>query len=211
MDIPFDTLSKDARYKLLTALVVPRPIAWITSLGAGGLTNAAPFSFFNVLGNDPPIVAFAPSDRADGSLKDTARNIEETKEFVVNLVDLEVAPQMHASAAPFPAHVSELEALGIVTEPSVSVRPPRIKASKVHLECKHWGTVMVENNRVVFGVVAHLHVADGLVNPENHRVDPNGFLGVGRLQGPGWYASTEERFDLGRYPDPAVLLGKNGG
>lgn len=206
MDIPFDTLSKDARYKLLTALVVPRPIAWITTLGAGGLTNAAPFSFFNVLGNDPPIVAFGPSTRADGSLKDTARNIEETKEFVVNLVDLEVAPQMHASAAPFPASVSELDALGILSEPSASVRPPRIKDSKVHLECRHWGTVMVEQNRVIFGVVTHVHVADGLVDPTNYHVDPNGFFGVGRLLGPGWYASSKERFNLGRYPDPAAIV-----
>lgn len=211
MDIPFDTLSKDARYKLLTALVVPRPIAWVTSLGATGLTNAAPFSFFNVLGNDPPIVAFGPSDRADGSLKDTARNIEETKEFVVNLVDLSVAPQMHATAAPFPAHVSELEALGIITEASTSVRPPRIKDSKVHLECKHWGTVMVEQNRVIFGVVTHLHVADGIVDPANYRVDPNAFFGVGRLLGPGWYATTKDRFDLGRYPDPNTSRKTNGG
>lgn len=202
MDIDLSQLEQGHRYKLLTALVVPRPIAWVTSLNADGSINAAPFSFFNVMGNRPPLVALGPGDRPDGSIKDTPRNIAERGHFVVNLVDKELAELMHKTAAPFEAGRSETEALGIETEPSTTIETPRIKACKVHLECKHWGTVMVEQNRVVFGIIEHMHVRDGLVDSETYRIEPGAFEGIGRLQGPGWYSTSADRFDLGKFPAP---------
>ncbi len=201
MDVNFTSLSPNVRYKLLTALVVPRPIAWVTTLSETDIVNAAPYSFFNVMGNKPPVVAFGPGDRLDGTLKDTMRNIEHRREFVVNLVDPLVAEAMHHSAAPFPPEQSETDALELVTEPSSSLKTPRIQASKVHLECTLWDTIRVGENRIVLGLVQHLHTADGLIDPETHHIAPGAFEGVGRLQGPGWYCTTAERFDLGRYPD----------
>lgn len=202
MDLDLTTLSQGVRYKILTALVVPRPIAWVTSVDAEGRVNAAPFSFFNVLGNKPPLVAFAPGDRPDGSPKDTARNVKLSGDFVVNLVDRECAEVMHASAFDFPADVSEVEALGLETLPSTKVRAPRLAISKIHLECRHWGTLEIGGNRVVLGIVEYMHVPDGLLDPETFHVQPGGFEGVGRLQGPGWYCTSADRFNLGRYPSP---------
>lgn len=209
MDVDFTSLSPKVRYKLLTALVVPRPIAWITTLNGDGKVNAAPYSFFNVMGNRPPIVAFGPGDRPDGSRKDSERNIEERREFVVNLVHPSVAEAMHHSAAPLDPDTSETEALELETEASQSVEIPRIAACKVHLECKYWGTIEVEQNRIVLGVVKHLHAADGILDPTTHHIAPGAFEAVGRLQGPGWYCTTGEQFDLGAFPRVEALSKKS--
>lgn len=194
------SLTQGSRYKLLTALVIPRPIAWITTLNEDGTVNAAPYSFFNVLGNRPPIIAFGPGEKVDGSLKDTPRNIASRGNFVVNLVHERVADAMHRSAAPFPAGISEVEALGLQVDPSVSVETPRISACKVSLECEHHSTIEIGENRVVFGLVRYMHVRDGLLDPETFLLKPGAFDGVGRLQGPGWYCSSKDRFDLGPFP-----------
>jgi flavin reductase (DIM6/NTAB) family NADH-FMN oxidoreductase RutF len=202
MDIDFCELSPNHRYKLLTALVVPRPIAWVTSLNPNGSVNAAPYSFFNVLGNRPPLVAIGTGDRPDGTLKDTPRNIEERKEFVVNLADRPFAELLHQSSAPFVAGESEVDALGIPTEPSTTLKTPRIKGCKVHLECELAEMHFVEQNRIVFGFIRHLHVEDGVIEPETFHVQPGAFEGIGRLQGPGWYCTSADRFDLGKFPAP---------
>lgn len=206
MDIDLLTLSEDRRYKLLTALVIPRPIAWITTESPEGLVNVAPFSFFNVLGNEPPLVAFGPSERAAGVLKDTPRNIAATGEFVVNLVDPGCLELMHQTASALPADVSEAEAVGLQLVPSVSVKPPRLAVSQVSLECRHERTIEIGDNRVVFGIIQHLHVQDGIVDPTTLRTEPGAFVAVGRLQGPGNYCTTRDLVKLGPYPAPAELM-----
>lgn len=206
MDIDMTALKQSARYKLLTSLVIPRPIAWITTLNENDSVNAAPYSFFNVLGNRPPLVAFGPGNKADESPKDTPQNIERTGHFVVNLVHDRVADAMHRTAAPFPRGESEVEAIGIELEPSTVIATPRIAACKVHLECEYHSTIEIEQNRVVFGIVRHLHVRDGLVDEETFHVRPGAFEGVGRLQGPGWYCTTKDRFDLGSFPTVEAAL-----
>jgi flavin reductase (DIM6/NTAB) family NADH-FMN oxidoreductase RutF len=192
-------ITQSARYKLLTSLVVPRPIGWITSQNADGLVNLAPYSFFNVLGNTPPVVAFAPSARDDGSLKDTARNVETTAEFVVNLVTPESVDVMHRSAATYAPLQSEVLALGLELLPSLKVRTPRLAISPVHLECRYERTVEIGRNRIVFGEILVIHTPEGLVDPQTFRL-ASPLVAVGRLGGPGHYATTRDEFDLGPIP-----------
>lgn len=200
MDLALSELSPNVRYKLLTALVIPRPIAWITSLGERGQVNAAPYSFFNVLGNEPPIVAFGPGNKSPGQPKDTAVNVEREREFVVNLVDRSGAEAMHKSASALPAEMSEVELLGLELLPSQKVRTPRLAVSRVQLECRYETKVEIGKNRVLFGVVEVIHVPDGWIDPKNFHIEPGIFEAVGRLQGPGHYCTTATQFALGHYP-----------
>ncbi len=119
MEFDFATLAADARYKILTSTIVPRPIAWATTVSADGVRNAAPFSFFNAMGKEPPLVAVGILGNDDGSLKDTARNILETGEFVVNLVTEDVVEAMNATSIAAPAHVDELVLANLDVTPSI--------------------------------------------------------------------------------------------
>jgi flavin reductase (DIM6/NTAB) family NADH-FMN oxidoreductase RutF len=195
MDFSFDTLERALRYKLLTGLVVPRPIALVTSLGADGIVNAAPFSFFNVLADEPPIVIISIEDRASGPMKDTARNILERREFVVNLVDEGIAVQMHGCSNDMPPEVSELAAVGLTPVASVSVATPRILETPAALECTLHSEISIEKRRILIGQVRHLHVRDGLVDPQTLRIDMSLYQPVGRLFG-NRYCRTGEQFAL---------------
>lgn len=195
-------ISQPNRYKLLTALVVPRPIGWITSLGVDGQVNLAPYSFFNVLGNAPPIVAFGPSARKDGTMKDTRRNVENAGAFVVNIVTPEAAPSMHASSADFPPGESETEALGLALLPSVHVNAPRLALSPVHLECRYLQTLEIGHNSIVFGEILCIHAPDDWIDSATFRLASNKLVAVGRLAGPGHYATTRDQLDLGPVPSP---------
>ncbi len=187
-------------YPILASLVTPRPIALVTTLGPDGVVNAAPFSFFNVLGAEPPIVAFAPGDRDDGTPKDTARNVRMSHEFVVNLVDEAIAGKMNLCAASLPYGVSELQPAGFTTAPSSVVKPPRIAEAPVSLECTEWGTLQIGGNRVVIGLVKRLHLRDELFDVEKARVRSERLLLIGRMASPHWYCRTRDRFEMKR-PD----------
>ena len=126
MDIDFSAITEYQRYKLMASLIVPRPIALVTTLGANGVVNAAPFSMFNMVGEEPPLVMLSINRLQDGHLKDTAANILASGEFVVHIADEAMAPQMHACGASLPPEVSELEATGLTPVPSITVKPPRI-------------------------------------------------------------------------------------
>jgi flavin reductase (DIM6/NTAB) family NADH-FMN oxidoreductase RutF len=195
MDFDFDTLARPSRYKLLTSLVVPRPIALVTTVGAGGIVNAAPFSFFNVLADEPPIVIISVEDRTGGPMKDTARNIVERKEFVVNLVDEGIAVQMHGCSNDLPPEVSELDAVGLTAAPSVAVAPPRIQEAPAALECTLHSDISIDRRRILIGLVRHLHVRDGLVDPDSLRIDMSRYQPVGRLFA-NHYCHTGDRFTL---------------
>jgi len=187
-------------YQLLVSLVTPRPIALVTSLSAGGKINAAPFSFFNVLGANPPIVAFAPGDRDDGTPKDTALNVRATHEFVVNLVDEGIAEAMNQCAASLPYGENELVRAGLTAVPSTLVKPPRIAEAPASLECVEWGTLQIGGNRVVIGVVKRLHLRDELFDAEKARVRADKLFLIGRMAAPHWYCRTRDRFEMKR-PD----------
>lgn len=198
----FDLLGQHASraYGLLASLVTPRPIALVTTLGPDGVVNAAPFSFFNVMGADPPIVAFAPGDRPDGTAKDTALNLRANQEFVVNLVDEPLAEAMNRCAASLPYGQSELEGAGLTAAPSVRVKVPRLLEAPASLECREWGTLQIGHNRLVIGLVEYVHVRDELVDPATQRIRSDRYTVIGRMAVPHWYCRTSDRFEMIR-PD----------
>lgn len=186
------------RYKLLVGLVVPRPIALVTSIGPGGVVNAAPFSFFNVFSEEPPLVLLGLQSRPDGSIKDTPANIRETGAFVINLVDEALAEQMNVCAVDFPASESEIDAAGLELAAGTEIGVPHIATAPVALECRHYMTLEVNRERrLCIGQVVCLHVRDGIVNPENLRVDIDAYRPVARLHG-NYYARLGEVFQLVR-------------
>jgi flavin reductase (DIM6/NTAB) family NADH-FMN oxidoreductase RutF len=188
----------DRAYAVLASLIMPRPIAWVTTLGPDDVVNVAPFSFFNVLGSEPPIVGFCPGDRADGTPKDTARNVRLNHEFVVNLVDETVAEAMNQTAASLPYGTSELAAAGLTTAASSVVKPPRIAESPASFECREWGTLQIGDNRLIIGLVQRAHIRDELIDPATLRIHSERFHVIGRMASPHWYCHTRERFEMVR-------------
>jgi len=196
MELDLEGQFADRAYPILASLVVPRPIALVRTISPDGKVNAAPFSFFNVLGADPPILAVAPGNRDDGTPKDTARNIRLTHEFVVNLVDETIAEAMNKCAAPLPYGEDELPHAGLHSTLSSVVRPPRILESPVSLECKEWGTLHIGDNRVVIGLVKRVHLREGLFDIEKKRVRSDELFLIGRMASPHWYCRTRDRFEM---------------
>jgi len=196
MELDLETEFADRAYPILASLVTPRPIALVTSLSPDGKINAAPFSFFNLLGARPPICAFAPGDRDDGTPKDTALNIRWMHEFVVNLVDEAIAEAMNQCAATLPYGENELVRAGLTAAPSTVVKPPRIAESPASLECVEWGTLQIGENRVVLGLIKRLHLRDELFNREKRRVNSDKLQMIGRMASPHWYCRTRDRFEM---------------
>lgn len=168
-------------HRLLTSLVAPRPIGWISTVDANGVANLAPYSYFNLVHTDPAVVMFAAEDTADG-LKDTPSNAIETGEFVVNLVTESVAEQMDHTARAVAATESEFESAGLEEAPATSVEVPRVAASAAHLECTVQETMRIYGSTLVFGDVQHVHVDEKLLT--DGAVDARKVDAVGRLGGP---------------------------
>jgi flavin reductase (DIM6/NTAB) family NADH-FMN oxidoreductase RutF len=182
-------------YKLLTNLIVPRPIAWVTTVSDSGVVNLAPFSFFNAVSSEPLQLVISVGTRDDDSQKDTAKNIHRSGEFVVNMVTEELMTAMNISAAEFPAHTSELEATGLHAQPSEKIAVPRVAESKVSFECVLRAQLTVGVNTLFVGEVVMLHVTDELLSPKLHI---NGFAPIGRMGSPSTYCRTADRFELPR-------------
>lgn len=198
MELDLEGQHADRAYAVLASLITPRPIAWVTSIDPEGKVNAAPFSFFNVLGSEPPIVGFCPGDRDDGTPKDTARNIRLTHEFVVNLVDESVAQAMNKTAATVPYGTSEIALAGLTTAPSSVVKAPRIAEAPASFECTEWGTLQIGDNRLIIGLVKRVHIRDSLFDSETMRVRTEHFHVIGRMASPHWYCHTRDRFEMVR-------------
>ncbi len=198
MELDLEGKHASRAYAMLVSLITPRPIAWVTTLNENGVVNAAPFSFFNALGANPPIVGFAPGDRDDGSPKDTARNIRQNHDFVVNLVDEATAEAMNRTSASLPYGASEIESAGLTAVASSVVAPPRIAEAPASLECAEWGTLQIGGNRVVIGLVRRVHVRDALIDPETLRIRSEEFHVIGRMASPNWYCRTRDRFEMAR-------------
>ncbi|HVT83343.1 MAG TPA: flavin reductase family protein [Phycisphaerae bacterium] len=187
--------SGTAAYKLLTNLVVPRPIAWVTSKDERGTINLAPFSFFNLVGSEPPIVVIGVGNERDGRPKHTARNIAATREFVVNLVTEELMDHMNISAADFPEGESELHAARLHDAASTAVSVPRVAEAKAALECTLTRIDRIGGNNLIIGEVVGVFADDTIINDRLHVHD---FHPVARLGGPSWYARLTDRFELPR-------------
>jgi flavin reductase (DIM6/NTAB) family NADH-FMN oxidoreductase RutF len=196
MELDLEKEFASRAYLLLASLVTPRPIAFVTTISPDGKVNAAPFSFFNVLGARPPIVAFAPGDRDNGTPKDTALNVRATHEFVVNLVDETIAEAMSQCAASLPYGENELVHTGLTATPSSVVKPPRIVEAPASLECVEWGTLNIGDNRVIIGVVKRLHLREELFDAEKKRINADKFSVIGRMASPHWYCRTRDRFEM---------------
>jgi len=198
MDIAAADVPPGKMYKLLVSTVMPRPIALVSTLNAEGAPNAAPFSFFNVFSDAPPLVVIGiEARRGDGRPhKDTARNIIDRGEFVVNLVSHAIAEQMVVCAVDFPEGVDEFAESGFTPRPSKQIKVPGIAEAPVSFECKVFNLQALPHNRtLVTGQIVHLHFRDGLVD-DNMHIDTVGLDLVGRMQGGGWYSTTRDCFQI---------------
>jgi flavin reductase (DIM6/NTAB) family NADH-FMN oxidoreductase RutF len=210
MNLDFAELAPRDRYKLLTALVVPRPIALVTSVSLEGVVNAAPYSFFNVFSQNPALVVLGIETRAPRAQKDTARNIAETRDFVVNLVDEAIAESMNICAVDFPPEESEIEAAGFSTAPSATVSAPRIAEAPAALECRLFVTLNPGHGReLIIGEVMGVHTRDGLVDPQTLRLDWQKYNPVGRLYA-NLYCRTHDVFEVVRRNYAEWKAGKGG-
>jgi flavin reductase (DIM6/NTAB) family NADH-FMN oxidoreductase RutF len=192
----FAKLSERERYKLLIGTVIPRPIALVTTMSRAGQANAGPFSFFNVLTHDPAIVAIGVENYADMSFKDTARNIRETGEFTVHIVDNALVEHMEVCAIKFGPDVDELAEAGLATTPGQMVRSPRILAAPAALECRRHTTLQVGPAReIILGEVLGIFIRSEAVDPSNFHVDQNQMDAIGRMGGYS-YARTRDQFEI---------------
>lgn len=201
----FDPTTLPARdtYRLMIGVITPRPIAWVSTVSPRGLTNLAPFSFFNGVAASPPTVAFSPVNHRDGTKKDTLVNVEATGEFVVNMVSHDQRLAMNATSDDsIPYEVSELESCGLTAVPSERVRPPRVAESLVQLECVVHQIVPVGQGplaaSVVIGQIVMLHIDDRVLDPAGG-IDPRALDTIGRM-GADVYTRTTELFAMPRPP-----------
>lgn len=196
--VHFDFADLDARsrYKLLIGTVIPRPIALVTTVDREGRRNAGPFSFFNVLTHDPPILAIGVENHDDLRFKDTAHNIRETEEFTVHICDLPMVERMEICAIKFGPEVDELDEAGFTTTAGIHVKSPRILEAPAALECRRFMTLELGRARqIILGEVLALYVRDDAVEPSNLHIDQVTMNAVGRLGG-HTYTGTQEQFDV---------------
>lgn len=199
--IRFADLTAREAYKVIIGTVVPRPIAWVTTRSASGVINAAPYSFFNCLSADPPILALGVENKPDRTFKDTAWNIRETEEFTVNICDVTTTAQMAATAAPFAQDIDELQAAGLTAVAGVTVACPRIAEAPVAFECRRHVSISVSSAReIILGRIEMAHVREDIIDLGNYHSDPMKLDAIGRMGGDG-YSTTRDLFD---WPTPSV-------
>jgi flavin reductase (DIM6/NTAB) family NADH-FMN oxidoreductase RutF len=186
---PHDWTQQDF-YRLMSALVVPRPVGWISTVSAAGVSNVAPYSFFNLLGSDPPYVGFGST-----GAKDSVANLRDVPEFVVNIVSRHLLATMNLTATDFPPEEDEFRWAGLTSEPSAKVRPFRVAEAKAHLECEMVQIVSDRNTHITLGRIIHAHVDPSVW--KDGRVDPRLLDPVCRLAG-STYASLGELTNLAR-------------
>ncbi|MDQ6599203.1 flavin reductase family protein [Bacillus salipaludis] len=201
MEITPETLEWKEAYKLLVGSILPRPIAFVSTLAEDGTANAAPFSFFTAICASPMLVCFSPMRRGkDGAKKDTLVNIENTRQFVINIVSEGIASQMNDCAIEFSPEVDEINETGLTKEPSKKIKVPRIRESLVHLECELYQVLDFGDQpgagSLVIGKVVHVHVADDLYN--NGRIDSEKLKPLGRMAGNTFTDPLVRTFDMVR-------------
>lgn len=197
MTFDLESLPPSDAYHLLVNTVVPRPIALVTSLDAEGRANAAPFSFFNVMGHDPPLLVLGIERGPAGAPKDTAANVRATGEFVVNLVCESIAERMNRCSVAYPRDVDEAAESGLSHVPSSKVSVPGVRESPVRLECREFVSLGVGDGRtLIVGRIVAITIADAHYDPASRRVDTPGLRLIGRMHGDGWYVRTTDLFRM---------------
>ncbi len=196
MQLDISTTNVQVIYQALVGVVTPRPIAWVTTVSPAGVVNLAPFSFFNVFGVSPPVVVFSPGLKPDGSKKDTLKNVETTGEFVVNAAVAELAEQVNLSSRELPHDESEVTLTGLHTTPSLTVKPPRIAESPVHLECKVRQVLPIGAANLIIGDVLLIDIRDDVLDVTG-RPDPRKLRTIARLGGDFW-CHTSDLFEQKR-------------
>ncbi|NEH40622.1 flavin reductase family protein [Rhizobium leguminosarum] len=192
----FKQLTERERYKLMIGTVIPRPIALVTTVDENGRINAAPFSFFNCLSADPPILAIGVENNADMSFKDTGHNIRMTEVFTVNIVSFAIAEAMHVCGAKYPRGVDELKEAGLTAMPGEKVASPFIAEAPAAFECKRHVTLELGRSRqIVMGEIVYAHYRDGVVDPERLHVDAAAVDAIARLGG-DTCATIRDRFEM---------------
>lgn len=193
MDYAASDLTPRERYKVLTSFILPRPIAWVTTIGPTGIVNAAPFSFFNAFCEDPPLCMFAANRKPDGEDKDTFLNIQRTGEFVVNIADEPLARAMHESSGDFPPDIGEPDYLGLKLAPSTTIAVPRLADTPWAMECRLWKLIDVNDDRkLIMGEGLHFHIRDELWDDEAMRVHMDRYHPIGRMFADR-YCRTDDR------------------
>ncbi len=199
MELDPESISPRERYALMIGSILPRPIAWVSTISPQGITNLAPFSFFTGITANPMSVCFAPVNNREGIPKDTLLNVRATKQFVVNLANEGNALKMNETSAAYPYGVSEFEKVGITAEASVKVKPPRVKESPLHMECELIQIVTLSEGplggHLVIGKVVYFHCIDSLWN--NGKLRHQDLKAIGRMEG-AWYTRTQDAFELPR-------------
>jgi flavin reductase (DIM6/NTAB) family NADH-FMN oxidoreductase RutF len=195
--VDIQSLSARNQYKVMSSLVVPRPIALVSTMSPAGAHNAAPFSLFNMFGEDPPVVIIGLQDHWDDRrVKDTTVNVVETGEFVVNLVDEGLAEAMNICATDFPEGTSETDIAGLTLAPSDKIKPHRIVEAPASLECRRIAVLQIAPQRkLAIGEVVMVHVRDGLMDPETLRIDIQAYKPIGRLFA-SLYTRTRDQFEM---------------
>jgi flavin reductase (DIM6/NTAB) family NADH-FMN oxidoreductase RutF len=202
VDLELAQLPPLERYKLLIGLVIPRPVAWISTYSENGVANCAPFSFFNVISEDPPLCIISFNWRSDGTIKHSLKNIRRTREFVVNLADEGTAKAMHLTGTEIPEAESEFVKYGLTPVPAKLVKHPRIAEAAASFECRLERRINFGPEReMVVGEILIVHARDGIIDPATKRISEDLYRPVGRLFADR-YCTTRERFNLPGTPPP---------
>ncbi|MDQ8729292.1 flavin reductase family protein [Bradyrhizobium sp. LHD-71] len=198
MKINIRELGANDQYKVMSSLVVPRPIALVSSRSSAGIDNVAPYSLFNMFGEAPPVVILGLQDHHDRTVKDTTVNIVETGEYAINLVDEGIAQAMNICATEFPEDVNEADMAGLTLAPCDLVKASRVVEAPATLECRRIAVVQIAPQRkIAIGEVVMMHVRDGLIDPGTLRIDISAYKPVGRLFA-NLYTRTREQFEMKR-------------
>lgn len=200
MDIKASDIDKKRIYKLMTSTIVPRPIAWVSTVSKEGIFNVAPFSYFAGVSSSPPLLMISIGSKETGEKKDTWKNIEETGEFVVNIVTKELLEKMNITSVAFEESVDEFQEANLTPEPSLTVKAPRIKESPINIECRKFEILNIGKMGIIFGEILNFHIKDELLNEKGY-VDTKKIEIVGRLGGADYCIISGENTIEIRRPD----------
>ena len=200
MDIKASDIDKKRIYKLMTSTIVPRPIAWVSTVSKEGIFNVAPFSYFAGVSSSPPLLMISIGSKETGEKKDTWKNIEETGEFVINIVTKELLEKMNITSVAFEESVDEFQEANLTPEPSLTVKAPRIKESPINIECRKFEILNIGKMGIIFGEILNFHIKDELLNEKGY-VDTKKIEIVGRLGGADYCIISGENTIEIRRPD----------